>query len=254
MMFRALRPEEVEVRVGACNEKCCTLLLYKTSRTDMALLDEVIGPERWQCDYKSIDGKLFCGIGVDVDRNWIWKWDTGVESNMEAQKGEASDAFKRAGFKWGIGRELYTAPEIKVWSDKCTIKEGKNGKKQCYDDFRVTELEVYDGRISRLTVRNMSRKGLVVYGNARQDAPDAHEGPVAAEEAPESQERPKGRFAKALALKAEAVELGISEDGIGGWIAATIGHKTMRDYTDAEVQLLEGYLETLIADKRALDG
>ena len=129
-------------------------------------MDETIGPENWQCDYRSIDGKLFCGVGMRFKYGeWVWKWDTGTPSNMEAQKGEASDAFKRACFKWGLGRELYTAPEITVFGDKCSIKQGRNGNWQCYDDFRVTELEVDGGQIVKLTVCNMSRKGQVVYGS-----------------------------------------------------------------------------------------
>ena len=33
---------------------------------------------------------------------------------MEKVKAEASDCFKRAGFKWGIGRGLYTSPKIRT--------------------------------------------------------------------------------------------------------------------------------------------
>lgn len=178
--FRPLRAEDVEVRVNQCSDKGCSLLLYKTSRTDMALLDETIGPENWQKDYRSIDGKLFCGIGIRFkDGEWVWKWDTGVPSNMESQKGEASDAAKRAGFVWGIGRELYTAPRIWVGPDKCTIRAGKNGKMQCYDDFRVTDMEVEDGQITKLQICNMSHKGVVVYGGKA--------APVRAEKAAPSQ-------------------------------------------------------------------
>ena len=178
--FRPLRAEDVEVRVNQCSDKGCSLLLYKTSRTDMALLDETIGPENWQKDYRSIDGKLFCGIGIRFkDGEWVWKWDTGVPSNMESQKGEASDAAKRAGFVWGIGRELYTAPRIWVGPDKCTIRAGKNGKWQCYDDFRVTEMEVEDGQITKLQICNMSHKGVVVYGpkgkSAKDEAPKSED-------------------------------------------------------------------------------
>ena len=169
--FRPLKAEEVECRVGQCSEKGVSLLLYKDARCDMTLLDEVVGPENWDCSYESIDGKLFCTVGIRCSpegsyHDWVYKQDTGTPSNMEAQKGEASDAFKRACFKWGIGRELYTAPFIWVHADKCNIKPGRNGKPQCYDDFRVTELEVDSGQIVKLTICNMSRKGVVVYGNA----------------------------------------------------------------------------------------
>jgi len=168
--FRPLKAEDVEVRVSQVGKNAVGLLLYKTARTDMALLDETIGPENWQCDYKTIDGKLFCGIGIRFkDGEWVWKWDTGVPSNMEAQKGEASDAMKRAGFKWGIGRELYTAPDIWVKRDQCVrIQPGKNGKEQCYDKFVVTDMDVDDGRIVNLTICNRSNKMAVVYGQKKQ--------------------------------------------------------------------------------------
>ena len=178
--FRPLKAEEVECRVNQCSDKGCSLLLYKTARIDMELLDEVVGHENWQNRYHSIDGKLFCEIGVrNESGEWIWKSDTGTESNMEAQKGEASDAFKRAGFRWGIGRELYSAPKrIWVGADMCTVKQGKSGRWQCYDDFRVTELGVEDGRIVRLTIANMSRRGIVVYGNGKGKAAVPKSDPV----------------------------------------------------------------------------
>ncbi len=164
--FRPLKAEEIEVRVGQVGQNSVSLLLYKTSRTDMNLLDEVVGPLGWQDEFYSIDGKLFCRIGIKSEDEWVWKGDTGTESNMEAQKGEASDARKRAGFAWGIGRELYTAP--KIWVDRklCKkIQKGRNGKEQCYDDFVVTDFEVADGQIVKLTICNASNRMAVVYGN-----------------------------------------------------------------------------------------
>lgn len=111
--MRALRADEIEVRVGQVYDKKVSMLLYKTARTDMTILDETFGEFRWQCDYKEIKGNMYCGIAVaDEHGDWVWKWDCGTESNTEKEKGEASDAMKRAGVKWGIGRELYTAPRI----------------------------------------------------------------------------------------------------------------------------------------------
>jgi hypothetical protein len=83
---------------------------YIDARDVMNLLDDVVGAENWQDDYKLIDGKLLAGIGILCNDKWVWKWDTGTESNMEAEKGQMSDAFKRAGVKWGIGRFLYDYP------------------------------------------------------------------------------------------------------------------------------------------------
>lgn len=181
MEFRTLRAEEIECRVGTVSQsgKGLSLLLYKDARCDARILDETVGPENWQNEFYECKGTLFCKVGVLVTRevdgtptngvsvvngttDWVWKSDAGSPSNMEAAKGEASDAFKRACFKWGIGRELYTAPFIWVPSDKCTIKQGKNGKWTCYDRFRVAKVAIENGRITGLRVVN-AKTNAVVY-------------------------------------------------------------------------------------------
>ena len=138
--FRLLNPDEIECRVQQVNSRYVKLLLYKTARTDAALLDETVGSMNWCNDYKIIDGKMYCGIGIRDKETlqWVWKWNCGVESNMEAAKGEASDALKRAGFLWGCGTELYSAPDISVPIERTTAKDGR-----CYDNFEVTSI-TYD--------------------------------------------------------------------------------------------------------------
>ena len=86
------------------------LLLYKDSRCDKRILDETFGTNGWKNKYEEIKGNLFCTISIwdDEKEQWIDKCDCGTESFSEKEKGEASDAFKRAGFNVGIGRELYT--------------------------------------------------------------------------------------------------------------------------------------------------
>lgn len=81
---------------------------YIDARDVMSLLDEVCGPQNWQDDYKAEGSMLFAGIGIKIGDEWVWKWDTGSESNIEKEKGHSSDAFKRAAVKWGIGRFLYS--------------------------------------------------------------------------------------------------------------------------------------------------
>lgn len=160
--FRLLEADEIECRISEIEKqgRYVSLLLYKTARTDAKLLDETVGADRWQNDYKSIDGKMYCGIGILFNGNWVWKWNCGTESNTEAEKGEASDALKRAGFVWGIGTELYSAPRIYVNPDRCTIKEN-NGKQRCYDRFSVREIKYDDaGDITALTIWNDSRNAL----------------------------------------------------------------------------------------------
>lgn len=158
--YRLLRPDEIECRVQKATQKGVILLLYKTARTDADLLDEAVGPENWTNDFKVIDGTLYGGIGVDYGRGYVWKWDAGTESNTEAEKGRASDAFKRAGFKHGIGRELYSAPFVFVPAGKCTVKEN-NGKFACYDQFDVSSIE-YDDK-ERVSYLCITVKGTIVF-------------------------------------------------------------------------------------------
>jgi hypothetical protein len=42
-----------------------------------------------------------------IGNEWIWKADGAGPSDMEADKGALSDAFKRAAVRFGIGRYLY---------------------------------------------------------------------------------------------------------------------------------------------------
>lgn len=92
------------------NKPSAQCVAYIDARDVMDTLDSVVGPENWQDDYQLVDGKLLAGIGIKCGEEWVWKWDTGTESNMEKEKGQMSDAFKRAGVKWGIGRFLYDLP------------------------------------------------------------------------------------------------------------------------------------------------
>ncbi len=90
------------------------LLAYKDARVDMDRLDEVLGPFNWERKSKRIGDTLFCRVGICCpgEERFIWKEDAGVPSRTESEKGEASDAFKRACFNVGIGRELYDYPDM----------------------------------------------------------------------------------------------------------------------------------------------
>lgn len=158
-MFRLLNADEIECRISRQTDKGLALLLYKTARTDANLLDETVGVENWKNDFKVVDGVLYGGVGIwsENHNEWVWKWDAGTESNTEAEKGRASDAFKRAGFKWGIGRELYTAPFIWVEAGNYRTDNGK-----CKDTFSVTEIGYNDkGEIVKLSISNDKRRSCV---------------------------------------------------------------------------------------------
>lgn len=149
MNFRNLTANEIEVKVKQIKENGLVCLLYKTARTDMDLLDETVGPENWTNDYREIKGNLYAGIGIKKDPTicespYIWKWDCGIESREDGEgnekKGEASDAFKRAGFRWGIGRALYTSPFIWITADNAKIERNNKGVLKCNDRFRVGKI------------------------------------------------------------------------------------------------------------------
>ena len=90
------------------NKPVAICIPYIDARQVMDILDEVITPSKWKDEYKSIDGKLFCGISIKVGEEWVTKWDVGSETKVEGEKGEVSDSFKRAAVKLGIGRFLYS--------------------------------------------------------------------------------------------------------------------------------------------------
>lgn len=156
--MRKLEISEIDFRVGQVGESqgkaWATLLAYKDARVDMSVLDEMFGSECWQVEYKrDTKGILQAGIGIycempDETYDWVWKWSNGTESNTEAAKGEYSDAFKRAGFMWGVGRELYDMPFLFVW-----LKEGefykKDGKVKVSNRFKPNSWKwvFQDGKI-----------------------------------------------------------------------------------------------------------
>lgn len=131
LKFPLLAADDIEVKVKKVSEKGAVALLYKTARVDMNILDQIVGPLNWKCSYHDVKGNLYCEISIyDSDKKeWISKEDCGIESREDDEgnqrKGEASDAFKRAGFKWGIGRELYTAPFTFI---HCATKEKRDGR------------------------------------------------------------------------------------------------------------------------------
>ena len=175
MVFRELRADEIECRISTVKQNGVSLLLYKDARCDMNILDETVGPENWQRSHVLINGNLFCNVGINInfgtekDPAWVYKQDVGKESYAEKEKGQASDSFKRACFNWGIGRELYTAPFIRVPAERCNIVSGAGGKVSCYDRFRVEQIIYEDGKIAVLSIINKNKKIRAFYIDLRKD-------------------------------------------------------------------------------------
>jgi hypothetical protein len=144
-----LRADEIDCRISTCNQWGVGLLLYKDARCDQNILDETVGAMNWMRHHSRDNANCIVSIWDDAKKMWIEKEDTGTESFTEAEKGLASDSFKRACFNWGIGRELYTAPNMFVLAkDLKTLESSEwQGKKKytCRDSFIVTDIQ-YDGK------------------------------------------------------------------------------------------------------------
>jgi len=103
----------------------CTCIPYITARDAQDRLDEVCGPENWQNDFKGQDDQM-AGVGIKLGDEWVWKWDVGTESNIERDKGKASDGFKRACVHWGLGRFLYATAPVRIRANKPKVKGESN--------------------------------------------------------------------------------------------------------------------------------
>ena len=130
-LSKPLSIDQIEFRVQSINKGgYATILAYKDARVDQQRLDEVVGPLSWKREHKDSNRNCVVSIWCPEKSQWVSKEDTGTESNTEAQKGLASDSFKRACFNWGIGRELYDYPviQVKLAQNEFRVEKDRNGK------------------------------------------------------------------------------------------------------------------------------
>lgn len=209
MKFRVLKASEIDCRIQSIGQNKTgavgtTILLYKDARVDMNILDETVGAMNWQRGHSIIDGNLYCTISIwdEVKEQWISKSDVGTESNTEKEKGQASDSFKRAGFNWGIGRELYSAPFVYIQLDKSEYIE-RNGKLTSNEKFKVKDVSYDENRnIVRLVVVDSKGKVRYTFGeNAQQQTQET--------------------VYNQQTLKARATQGGISEEELVHYVTET---------------------------------
>ena len=136
LLDKPLQLKDLEFRIQSINKGgYATILVYKDARADMNRLDESLGRTKWKREHTMIDGINYCTVSIwcDMKKEWISKQDCGVESMTEKEKGQASDAFKRACFNLGIGRELYDYPVIQVKLNPDEFTVDGNRAKQTYN-------------------------------------------------------------------------------------------------------------------------
>ena len=167
--IRLLQKEDVEVRVAQTTTTSggvvrANLLIYKNARVDMKILDELYTPMGWKRTHRLIGDRLYCLVEVwdKEKKEWVGKEDVGTESNTEAEKGQASDSFKRACFNWGIGRELYTAPKVSVELTDKEYGKGNDGRIRVWQTFEVSEIG-YDTKTRTITTLTIVDR----FGNVR---------------------------------------------------------------------------------------
>jgi len=124
-------------RVQSTNEWGCNCVAYIDARDVQDRFDEVCSPANWQNKYQVVGNSLFCSIGIKIGEEWIWKTDCGTESQIEKQKGQSSDAFKRAAVLWGVGRFLYS---IKIRKIKDVVKDKKGRCHPAYNGKRIYDV------------------------------------------------------------------------------------------------------------------
>ena len=145
VLKRPLATDQIDFKVSQLTKTdtavWASILAYKDARVDMTVLDEAVGPMNWQVTYqRDSQGVLQSSIGIwdDTKKTWVWKTSNGTPSDFEGEKGEYSDAFKRAGFFWGIGRQLYNFPPIWVQLNDHDYYE-KDGKIRASNKLRPND-------------------------------------------------------------------------------------------------------------------
>lgn len=256
--IRLLSKDDIDVRVAQTDVRGDTvsvnLLLYKNARIDMKILDELFTPFGWKRTHRLIDGQLFCCVEVrdPETHEWITKEDVGTESNTEAEKGRASDSFKRACVNWGIGRELYTAPKVRVQLGEREFARDQSGRIRVWASFQVAEIG-YDKKsrtVTRLVIVDKAGDVRFTYGEAQAaPAPEnpakqtksskGKETPAPAEKVPETAPYvplPQSQYWTVVRLYAEGRKSKSGGDYRTEWIALTHADADAIAAFDADVQ------------------
>lgn len=134
-----LTAQDIEWRVqsvvGNTKGVWAIIIPYKSARVDVRELTKEYGDLWRNSFYRDENTKaLVCKIEVynkDI-KEWVSREDVGTATATEATKGEYSDAFKRAGFKWNIGAELYNMPTVFVTLNKEEYYTQDNNGKTIY--------------------------------------------------------------------------------------------------------------------------
>lgn len=217
-------------------------IAYVDSRQVQDLLDSVVGPENWQDTYEEIFGDLYCHLSIKCNDEWVTKTDCGIYSKTEKEKGRASDAFKRAAVKWGIGRFLYA---LKI--QYVDANEKSNGNNKPYPVFNN------GNRIYDLTEHLGGNK------TVKQSKPEKREGTKSVSKKDYAGYTPKQFKKEKMATEAQrkkmfamGCEAFDNEDAVNQLkgIANELGlPESSKDYTKEHINLMFSTVEKIIKNK-----
>lgn len=74
-------------------------------------LNQVLGA-KWQSRLTKHEDRTLCIISVFIDGEWVDREDVGTKTSIEKEKGETTDAIKRAAKNWGVGEYINDIPNV----------------------------------------------------------------------------------------------------------------------------------------------
>lgn len=120
-LARPFDPNQIHWRLGATNAKNNggkaskgIALAYINARDVMGRLDAVAGCFDWKTELTEVAGTAACTLYIRVDGEWVSRTDTSGQTAVDGEKGAASTALRRAAAQFGVGRYLYSLPNVWV--------------------------------------------------------------------------------------------------------------------------------------------
>lgn len=131
-------------------------------------------------------------------------------------------------------------PNSQAFGSEMTYKK----RQQAQADWGIVGEEDEDGEAA---TEQQNKRGASKPAQGRKQAPSA-----APKREEASTKQGPGRWDRLSELKAQALELGITEDGMKGAMNNVLQGKPLKDATDQEIKVCEGVIATLIGDKKEL--
>ena len=219
-----IKPNEIQWRVQSKGNGKTTVVPYLTNRCVMERFDEQFGATNWQnvfCEWRSKGVK--CGISVNVDGNWVTKYDGADETHIEPTKGGFSDSMKRAAVQWGLGRDLYDYPMIQIDGEFKYIPRWAESKL-----YEISETASCGGNLKHYYLISQSQQE----PNYKASTPSNYKASPKQQVAPQPKEQPKAK--PELKPETEQWEKAI-EFLVGGGLISSIEGKYALDKVNKQL-------------------